>query len=205
MERLCLRTDGKPAASAKMYSLVVGNLPETVEADGEICFLKTDFKNWIKFEIIVTDGNLSGEQKLLAILPLCFRKLPRSPETAVKACIKFYGGGEAPKSRAAGKGRPLYSFVYDGDLVFSAFMSQYGIDLCNASMHWYKFRALFKGLNPDTKLAEVMHIRGIDLSEIKDGDLRRKYRELKKIWRLPDLRSETEKREDIVSAVEKVF
>lgn len=200
-----LRTAGRPAVSAQMYSPLVDNLPETVDVDGEKCFLKTDFKNWIKFEIIVTDGKLTEEQKFLAVLPVCFKKLPSCPEVAVKACIKFYGSGEVSRKNETEKKRPLYSFVHDGELIYSAFMSQYGIDLAGSTMHWYKFRALFKGLKADTKFAEAIYIRGLDLSEIKDAEVRKKYRELKKIWRLPDLRSEEEKRKDIVSAVEKAF
>ena len=119
----------------------------------------------------------------------------------MKACLAFYGGNYV-KNAEKGNGRQLYSFLYDGDLIYAAFMSRYGIDLCDAHMHWYKFRALFKGLGSETRFAEVMHIRSVDTAEIKDAELRKKYRELKRLWQLPDLRSEREKREDIVKAVE---
>lgn len=187
-----------------MYSLLLGDLPDTVCVDGEKCFMRTDFKNWIKFELIITDTNLTGEQKLMATLPLCFRKLPSNPDVAIKACTEFYGGGSEGK-KGGEHIRPLYSFLHDGDLIFSSFKSQYGIDLCSENMHWYKFRALLKGLGSDTKFAEVVYIRGLDLSGVKDDELRKKYRELKKIWKLPDTRSEKEKHDELVREIEKAL
>ena len=188
-----------------MFNLLTDRLPETVMIDGEKCYLKTDFKNWIAFELIVTDRSLTDEQKLMAVLPICFGKLPTNPEIAVKACAKFYCGERTKEKNRSENSRPLYSFLYDDELIFSAFMSQYAIDLSSAKMHWYKFRALFKGLKADCKIVEIMRIRSINLAEIKDAEVRNKYRELKEIWRLPDERSEKEKTDEIVRAVEGLF
>ena len=167
--------------------------------------MKTDFRRWIVFETLLTNPNCKEEEKLSVLLPLCMQKLPSTVDRAVKACMKFYSVNDEAKEKGAVSGKPIYSFLYDADLIFSAFMSQYGIDLTKENMHWFKFRALFKGLGPENKISEVMHIRSINLSQIKDTELKSKYRELKKFWELPDLRSDEEKETEFASAVGQLF
>ena len=192
-------TAGKPAPSRQMFNILTDLLPEKVTVDGEECYMKTHFKRWIEFELIMTNPKLSDEIKLAAILPLCFKKLPSDVEKAVKACMKFYCGNVKGDRSSA---KTNYSFLHDAELIYAAFMSQYGIDLSKENMHWYKFRALFKGLKSDNKISEVMQLREMNLSEIKDADMRRKYQKLKKFWELPDLRTDNEKEKEIVFAVE---
>ncbi len=199
-------TVGKPVFLKQMFNILTNVFPDTVTVEGEKCYLKTNFKQWITFELIITDPCLNDNLKLAAILPLCFKKLPSGIDVAVKACMEFYRG-DIKKEQSAGNNsqKQLYSFSYDAELIFAAFMSQYKIDLSKSDMHWYKFRALFKGLGGDNKISEVMQLRGMNLSEIKDGETRRKYQELKRFWALPDLRSEGEKQKDIVTAVEGIM
>lgn len=198
--------DGRHLSLPKMFNILTQKFPVSVTIDSEKCYLKTDFKRWITFELVTANQSLAEEQKLAIILPLCLKKLPSSLETAVKACKTFYlGERNVEKTETDSKSKAIYSFLYDSELIYSAFMTQYNIDLACTSMHWYKFRALFKGLNADNKFSEIMYYRNMDLAKIKDMELREKYRKLKKIWSLPDLRSENEKTEDFVQAVESLF
>lgn len=187
-----------------MFNILTDRLPDKVNVDGEICYLKTDFKIWIIFETVLAEGALDQEQKLAVLLPLCLKKLPSNLDKAVKACLKFYRGNEKTSNEEV-SGKPLYSFMQDAEFIFSAFMSQYGIDLTTTNMHWYKFRALFKGLSPDNKICEIMQIRSINLSDIKDPEVRKRYRTLKNLWQLPDFRSEQEKEEEFAQAVGQLF
>lgn len=171
----------------------------------EKCLIKTHFKRWVTFEIIMTNPKLSDEVKAGAILPLCLKKLPSGVDVALQACMNFYSGGKSENKPGKSLIKPVYSFLYDSELIYSAFMSQYGIDLARSDMHWYKFKALFKGLEPSNTIVQVMQMRNMNLSEIKDDNLRRKYREMKEIWALPDLRSDRQKEKDIVRAFEKTI
>ena len=191
--------DGRPARLKQMFNILTDLMPDRVTVDGEECYMKTHFKRWIEFELIMTNPKLKDEIKLAAILPLCFKKLPSDADKAVKACMKFYCGN-VKRGKAGAK--TSYSFLYDAELIYAAFMTQYGIDLSVENIHWYKFRALFKGLKSDNKISEVMQLREMNLSEIKDADIRRKYQQLKKLWELPDLRTDSEKESEIVCAVE---
>lgn len=189
-----------------MFNILTQRFPVSITVEGEKCYLKTDFKRWITFELVIANPSLKDEQKLAVILPLCLKKLPSSLDKAVKACCEFYSGnkGESNFENSLST-KPTYSFLYDSELIYAAFMSQYKIDLACTNMHWYKFRALFKGLNSDNKISEIMYYRNMDLSGIKDAELREKYRKLKKLWALPDFRTEREKTEDFARAVESLF
>lgn len=197
---------GRPAHLQQMFNILTESLPETITVDGEKCYLKTHFKRWITFELIITDPKLEDNLKLAAILPLCFKKLPSNIDVAVKACMKFYRGNISQKNKEEkGSFKPAYSFLYDAELIFAAFMSQYGVDLTAADMHWYTFMALFKGLGTDNKFSEVMNLRSINLAEINDLKLKKKYQELKRFWALPDIRSDKEKNNEIIQAVEELL
>ena len=205
MEPFQLQTAGRPVHLPKMFSILTDRLPDTVIVDGEKCLINTDFKRWIIFETVLTDGRINKEDKLAVVLPVCLKKIPSDIEKALKACIDFYRGNDKKADENESAGKPVYSFLYDADLIFSSFMSQYGIDLSTEDMHWYKFKALFKGLKADSKLVEVMQIRNMDLSEIKDREIKSRYRELKKIWQLPDLRSNEEKEAEFIKTVGQIF
>lgn len=200
-----LQMVGRPAHLQKMFSILTDRLPDRITVDGEECLINTDFKRWIIFETVLTDGRIKDEDKLAVVLPVCLKKMPSSIERAVRACLDFYRGNDKKAEGNEPAGKPVYSFLYDADLIFSAFMSQYKIDLSTEDMHWYKFKALFKGLGADSKLAEVMQIRNLDLSEIKDREIKNRYRELKKIWQLPDLRSSEEKETEFAKTVGQLF
>lgn len=189
-----------------MFNILTQRFPVSITVEGEKCYLKTDFKRWITFELVLSNPSLKEEEKLAVILPLCLKKLPSRLDIAVKACREFYSGNKSQTGTEKNvSGKPLYSFSHDAELIYSAFMTQYKIDLACTSMHWYKFRALFKGLNSDNKIAEIMYYRNMDLSKIKDDEIRKKYKSLKRLWALPDLRGEDEKTDDFVRAVESLF
>ena len=61
-------------------------------------------------------------------------------------------------------------------------------------------KAMFNSLKSDNKICEIMSYRAIDLNKIKDKDEKNKYKKLKKIWALPDNRSEREKENDFAEA-----
>ena len=54
-----------------------------------------------------------------------------------------------------------FDFVQDAELIYSAFMQSYHIDLIEqqGKLHWLKFLALFSSLPSNTKFSEVIKIR----------------------------------------------
>jgi len=142
--------------------------------------LKTDFRIWIEFERIMQDKSITPARKAAMIYDLCFEE-PPPYGAALEEVLKFYYG---EKPRGKGGGKAVVSFEQDGEYIYAAFLSQYGIDLTEAKLHWHKFRALFAGLNEDNLIVKIMQIRGTDLSQIKDKNHKAYYRKMKRLYRL---------------------
>lgn len=91
-----------------------------------------------------------------------------------------------PRSR---KKERILDFEYDGEYIYSSFMLDYGIDLIDEQgrLPWKKFIALFHGLSENTKIREVMRIRGMDIPNPtgKNGMQIQKILDLKSYYALP--------------------
>lgn len=86
-------------------------------------------------------------------------------------------------------------------MIYTAFKTQYNIDLEEIEfLHWWKFKAMFNGLKSDNKIVEIMGYRAIDLSKIKDKEEKKRYKELKRIYALPDMRTQEQKESDFACA-----
>lgn len=70
------------------------------------------------------------------------------------------------EQKPAYNGPKLMDIFQDWPYICAGFLQTYGIDLyTDKRMHIIKFRQLLNGLPKDTKLAEIMAIRGADIPE----------------------------------------
>ena len=69
------------------------------------------------------------------------------------------------KPPVKGSSQPLVDFELDGEYIYASFLKDYGIDLIEEQgrLHWKRFIALFQGLSDETKIRQVMHIRGMEI------------------------------------------
>lgn len=88
-----------------------------------------------------------------------------------------------------------YDFDYDSNLIWSCMLTQYGVDISKEQIHWFKFLAMFEGLN-NTLLNDLMHYRTMDLSEYKDEKLRSKMAQLKEVSRVKGIKMTPEQVEE---------
>lgn len=63
-----------------------------------------------------------------------------------------------------------YDFEEDSGYILAAFMQQYGIDLADTKMHWFKFLALFKSLQ-DCAFTKLQEIRTLDTKDMHGKQL----------------------------------
>ncbi|MBQ4109701.1 MAG: bacteriophage Gp15 family protein [Clostridia bacterium] len=172
----------------KNMNLLTSTLPAHIEIEGEKYPVNTDFRIWIKFEEVLKNTQISELERLISACELCFdfkkkKRFPKNAAKTLKALMEFYSCGALPQKNTK-KSVPTCSFSEDGGYIYGAFLAQYGIDLTEAELHWWKFCALFSSLQSEQKICEIMRIRGIDLSRIKDSERRRELRKLKNIYKL---------------------
>lgn len=180
-------------------------LLQSVTVDGEEIPIRTDFRSWLRFDAALTEGDLSKEQRLARALSAVMREkvLPKNFAGLMQALFAFYACGNAPKGRGkkGGARERVLSFSHDADLIFSAILSQYGVDLTRKNPHWHVFCAMLQGLSESCPLAKIMAYRGVNLSGITDKKQKQFLKKMKARFRLPDTRTKTEIEGDTADAL----
>ena len=150
----------------------------------------------------------SIQAKTYQSLKLFYPEMNKIKDTkkAIDDIIWFYSCGKSEEKTSQknreGKNKQIYSYEFDNDLIYSAFKNQYNVDLEEIEyLHWWKFKAMFNGLKSDNRIVEIMGYRAMDLSKIKDKDMKKHYKQLQEEYKLPDMRSEEEKEEDFAEAL----
>lgn len=170
--------------------------------------LRTDFRESIKFELLMQDTKLDEQTKVTQALKLYYYDVSKiqNLREAVKDILWFYSCGRKQQKVDENKSKEennkqIYSYEFDDEYIYSAFMEQYKIDLNSIKyLHWWKFKALLNSLNESTQFVKIMGYRSIDLSKIKDKDMKANYKKLKKQYALPDMRTTEQKEADFGKA-----
>lgn len=153
-------------------------LPDTVIVEGREFKVHTDFRVWMKFEISLTKMN---RDDLLPIEYLFPGDAPRycNINSLLEFCRPKH---ELPRQVFGNSNTIVLDYELDADLIYSAFLGQYSIDLVEIEhLHWYKFLALLSGLNDSTRLREIMGYRCYEPSNEKEEIWRSK---LKRAWEI---------------------
>lgn len=167
--------------------------------------IDTNFRNFILFELLMQDNEIGIDEKVRITLDLFFDNEVEDIEKAINCILWFYKCGKEEKKTTSNttnkKNKQIYSFEYDDEYIYSAFLQQYNINLNSIKyLHWWEFKALFQCLGEDCLFVQIMSYRAIDLSKIKDKSEKDRYRKLQKTYALPDMRTEEQKERDFGNA-----
>ena len=188
------------------YNLIVDDLPETVRIDGADYQINWDFRTSVLFEIMMQDDELTDSDKTHEAVHLFYPVIPPDISKAVEKIIWFYKCGRRKNRYAAAREegpqmKRVYSFEYDDDYIYAAFMEQYGIDLNDVEgLHWWKFRALLKGLREDCEFVKIMGYRSVEITGKMSNEQKEFYRRMKELYELPISETEQEK-EDAITQI----
>lgn len=167
--------------------------------------IRTDFRESIKFELLMQDKNIDGRTKIMQSLKLYYYNTEQitNIKDAINDILWFYSCGKKEinvdnnEKKISNKNKQIYSYEFDDEYIYSAFMEQYKIDLNSIKyLHWWKFKALINGLNENVQFSKIMGYRAIDLSKVKDKETKQNYKKLKKLYSLPDMRTTEQKEAD---------
>lgn len=166
--------------------LLENGLPDSI--DGVTIY--PDYRNMIRFEQILDDDALNDVEKTILGVNQLFEELPPGGMArAVDRLQWFYRRGRDPKDVRAGAGKSnerAYDLVMDAGCIYASFLQAYHIDLTKVRfLHWWAFTSLLENLPEDTPMAQRMHLRTMELSEIKDNKLRQQYQKMQKQVALP--------------------
>lgn len=187
-------------------NILIDVVPDTVEIDGVEYDINTDFRISIMFELLMQDSSISDGERISLALNLYYPRIPHALDHAIEMMLWFYKCGKDVGKESAGNigggTSRIYSFDHDAEYIYAAFLDQYGIDLQSIEhLHWWKFRALFKGLKEDNMISKIMGYRAIAIDDNMSDNEKKHYREMKRIYALPDNRTEEEKQLDFDNAI----
>lgn len=150
--------------------------------------VSTDFRDWIKADLILRDRQIPEEAKLPVIcqyIGLDLTHLNVSTPDLWDGIFNFYTCEQEPKADIATSNEIAYRFDCDWWLIYAAFQQQYGLDLMRVNLHWFKFKALMDGLTDQTQFIKVVQARLRDTSKLK-GEEKTQAEKLKRYWRISD-------------------
>lgn len=183
---------------------LIDGLPDSLWIAGEEYPINSNFRASIAFELTMTSTKLSDQEKALRAVGIYFPwKVPSHSEEMMEAIMDFYCCGEKPASatKKAPTSKRIYSFRHDYSYICAAFLEQYGIDLTEASLHWWKFRSLFRSLSESTLFAKIMGWRSATIDANMSPQEKKRLKELKTAYALPIERREDDKISDIEKAL----
>lgn len=152
-------------------------LPEAVKVDGSFYRIHAGHPYWFRFaELLDNKKTTFGDFDFLYI-----GAKPANRRDGFNALFNFYyEKKELPRATDDGNTDKAIDYVIDADLIYSAVLQQYSIDLCDREIHWHKVRAMIAGLK-DTKLNDIIYFRTCRYdSEQKD------LMKAKTAWALPE-------------------
>ena len=207
-------------------NLLVDALPKTVDVDGIEYPIRTDFRVSVLFEMMMRDDELSDTEKIINALQLYYSRIPKDPMQAIDKILWFYRCGKdlskkntentinmsedskedreeaSDEDNDTSAVQQIYSFDYDDEYIYAAFMEQYGIDLQDVQhLHWWKFHALFKSLKEDCEFVKIMGYRSIKVTGKMSKEQRQFYTKMKKIHALPVSDQEQRESDELVNAL----
>lgn len=158
--------------------------PEVLEIDGKTYPIDTDFRTWIRFQSIMVKDNTDEEKtadllQFISELGLPFSEMPLQKTLA--AIVDFYTAGDSRRTEERKK--PTYNFETDSNFIFSAFLTQYGADLMQEKIHWWKFKAMFSSLSQDHMISKIMWARGADTKDMSE-DMKKYVEDIRKHYPL---------------------
>lgn len=179
-------------------SLFTEPLPIRYEFEGKTYEMHTDFREWMRFEMLMLDEDILPDERASLLFKLIFPVVPPDPELG-SFLIWFYSCGRKPnkvKSRKASKHKnnaAIYSFEFDDGYIYAAFKEVYGIDLMEIEyMHWWQFKALFKGLH-GCKFCDIMSCRSEEITDKTPQWKKAHLQECKQLYAIPKSLSEQQK------------
>ena len=187
-------------------NILIDLVPTTVNIDNKEYEINSDFRTSILFELLMQDGTIEEDDKILMALQLYYPDIPENIKKAIEQMLWFYRcDKDVSSSKGNGKGKgviQIYSFEYDDDYIYSAFLDQYNVDLQDIEyLHWWKFKAMFKALKDDNMIVKIMGYRSIDLSKVKDKEQKAYYKRMQKLYEIPICKDEKDKLDDITIAL----
>lgn len=162
-------------------SVLTEKFPTMLNVDGTECPINPGFRTVLQCYEIQGEKTELSEGELLKMLQMFYRKQKLFHEGHINQMFWFFSCGREknkksfPRKIAGINNKQPFDFVEDADLIYAGFLQQYGIDLQEEDMHWWKFMILLGNLGSDTRLSRIMEYRTVDTASKHLSNEQRKF------------------------------
>ena len=180
-------------------SILTNPLPKMLRISGKFYPIASDFRTWILITELIEDPELTDAEKLDTTAVLVFGSYPFGSWDewieAYQQILWFYRCGREPQddgSQDGGSSTDAFSFEYDADYIYAAFMSAYHIDLTAQTLHWWQFMALLRAIPGDTELSRIIGYRTMEIDPDMPRKQKQHYQKMKELFAIPRSKAERE-------------
>ena len=107
-------------------NIIFGKAPDFITVNGKKHPVRTDFRIWIRYALIISDESLTPSERASEVIEMCLvpPHLPENIGETLRALADFYSAGKAADGSAK-RGERVFDFGEDEQLIYAAFMQQY--------------------------------------------------------------------------------
>lgn len=155
-------------------NILIDDLP--TEYNGYL--INYTFRSGILISECLNDKSIKNDmEKIYSAFRILFgRGIPPFDE-ALEGLKWFLSGGKGNNTNDGGD-KQFFSFIKDRNMIFSAFMMKYNINLNKSNMHFFEFLSLFNDLDK-TAFRRIVDLRSMTPREMKNFSKEQKQRILK--------------------------
>lgn len=173
-----------------MYNALIDGLPDSFEGYP----VNTDFETGIQIMKVLDDDELTEDEKYYHAAALLFDGRETPPEeTAINALLWWMTGWNNDRRLDDDDKTVVMDMDVDQWRIYSAFRSQYRIDLMRDELHFWEFMALLTTLG-ECAFTRVVDIRGEKESRGMSLEEKRELRRAKARYSLKPEKVERDKR-----------
>ena len=144
--------------------------------------LNTDYRIGIMMTLASSDKRLNDRERTRAIINLLFDgSCPQSIDECMECVDWFFNGWTHDKHKKNGSSVAVMDFNADQGRIYSAFLSQYKIDLNIEDMHFWKFMMLLSNLE-ECNFTRVVDIRAKKMTGKMSSEERKHYADAKRTY-----------------------
>ena len=179
---------------------------------GEKIVIDTDFRVWVDFAQAAEDNEIDSDKAVEIFSRIFLGTIPPNLDELIPAVLEFFApdflNDGISQKNSNFDNRRIIDFNIDAGRIYAAFLTQYGIDLSDANLHWWAFKALFSALGNDTAMVKVMQYRSMTYAEInrlQDKEQRKFYRKMKRLYTLKSHQTPQDQEQALINAMSSFF
>ncbi|MBQ1792542.1 MAG: hypothetical protein II008_20375 [Oscillospiraceae bacterium] len=133
-------------------------IPTHITVSGRRYRIDTDFRNVMRMNEIMRQTDLTDEARDWLALRCLMRHPPRRRDRQIEA-LKALHELLFSSKRGGVDEKKITDIEQDAELIFAAFLQEYGVNLWRDRLSWFEFTALLAGIAEGTRYSDILTIR----------------------------------------------